>query len=109
MSKKPTHWRTLKLTETTLYMPDRAMLYWSQFSAPDFIRLMVDEMGREVQSIDDLIQFLLDDPDAAALTLADLSHKMSVQEICELILRRTRKTQALLDIACNYANLNQTQ
>lgn len=109
MPEKPVHWRKLKLTETTLYKPDRAMPYWLQFPAPDFIRLMVDEMGREIQSIDDLIEFLLGDSDAAALTLDDLSRKMSVQEICELILRRTRKAQALLDIACHYANLNQTQ
>jgi hypothetical protein len=102
---KISHWRNWKLTEETLYKPDRAMPYWLQFPPEHFITLLVDEMGREVQGVSDLIQFILGDSDAAALSLDDLSRKMTVQEICELILHRTRKTQAMLDIACHYAAL----
>ncbi len=84
------------------------MPYWQQFAPPDFILAMVDDMEREVQGINNLVEFVLGDSDAAAVTLDDLSRKMTVQEIGELILRRTRKAQAVLDIACAYANANQT-
>lgn len=106
---KIAHWRKWKLTEETLYKPDRAMPYWLQFAPPDFIRAMVDDMEREVQGVNNLVEFMLGDSDAAALTLDDLSRKMTVQEICDLILRRTQKTQAILDIACAYANASQSR
>ena len=106
---KRAHWRKWKLTEETLYKPDRAMPYWEQFAPPDFIRAMVDDMQREVQAIDNLVELMLGDSDAAALTLDDLSRKMTVQEICELILRRTQKTHAILNIACAYANVSQSR
>lgn len=105
---KRAHWRKWKLTEETLYKPDRAMPYWMQFAPPDFIRAVVDDMQREVLGIDNLVEFMLADSDAAGLTLEELSQKMTVQEICELILRRTRKAQAILDVACNYANAIQS-
>jgi hypothetical protein len=80
------------------------MPYWLQFAPPDFIRAMVDDMEREVQGINHLLEFMLGDPEAAALTLDDLSRKMTIQEIGDLILRRTQKAQAILNIACAYAN-----
>lgn len=84
------------------------MPYWMQFAPPDFIRAMADDMEREVQGIDNLVEFILGDPDAASLMLEDLSRKMTILEISELILRRTQKAQAILNIACAYANANQT-
>jgi hypothetical protein len=108
-TEKPLHWRKWKLTEETLYKPDRAMPYWLQFAPPDFIRAIADDMEREVQGVNNLVEFMLGDSDAAALTLDDLSRKMTVQEICELILRRTQKAQAILNIACAYANVSQSR
>jgi hypothetical protein len=109
MTDKPVHWRKMKLTASTLYNPDHAMPYWLQFAPNDFIRFLVEDLGHDMQSVNDLVEFMLGDSEAAALSLEDLSHKMTVQEICELILRHTRKTQAVLDIACHYANLNPPQ
>ena len=103
-SEKPVHWRKWKLTEETLYKPDRAMPYWLQFAPPDFIHALADDLEREVQGINDLVQFMLGDSDAAALPLDELSRKMTVQEICDLILRHTQKAQSILDIACAYAS-----
>ena len=98
---------TGKNRNVRFHKPDRAMPYWRQFPPEHFIRLVVDDMQREIQGVNDLIQFILGDSNAATISLEELSRKMSVQEICELILRRTQKTQAILNIACHYAALNQ--
>jgi hypothetical protein len=109
MTAKPIHWRKMKLTEESLYKPDRAMLYWLQFPPDDFIRRVVHDMQHEIQGIQDVLEFVLNDSDAAALTIDDLSRNMTVGEICELILRRAHKSQAILNIACHYANLTDSQ
>ena len=106
---KRDHWRKWKLTEETLHEPDRAMSYWLQFAPPDYILALTDDLEREILGINDLVQFMLGDSDAAALTLDNLSRKMTIQEICELILRRTQKAQSILDIACTYANISQSR
>ena len=106
MTTKPMHWRKMKLTEDSLYKPDRAMPYWLQFPPDDFIRCVVQDMEHEIQGIQNLLEFVLNDSDAAALTLDDLSRNMTVGEICELILRHAHKSRAILDIACKYANLS---
>jgi len=92
MTEKPLDWHNMKLAEGSLYKTDK------------FIRLLVNDMGREIQDIENLLAFVLNDAEAASLDLKHLPRNMTVLDICELILQRTHKMQAILNMACQYAN-----
>jgi hypothetical protein len=74
-------------------------------SAPDdFLHYLIHDLRREMDDIESLIAFVLSDGEAAVLPLENLSRKMAVQEIFELILRRKDTMNDILNLACHYVD-----
>jgi hypothetical protein len=74
----------------------------------DFLLYLIHDLRREMDDIESLIAFVLSDREAAVLPLENLSHKMAVQEIFELILRRKDTMNDILNLACHYVEQTQS-
>src|SRR6266540_3403387 len=72
------------------------------------LQILIHDMRHEMQNIEALIAFILNDAEAAALPVENLSHKMALQEICILILRRKDTMNDILNTACHYVELTQS-
>lgn len=76
---------------------------WASCCPNEFIRKLIQDIGREMQDIESLVTFIMHDDEAASTSLENLSRIMAVQEICELILRRKDRMNDILYRAADYA------
>ncbi len=80
--------------------------YWRRYGSgrpPEaLLGAVIHDMRREMQDIESLVAFILNDAEAAATPIEHLSRKMAVQEVCELILRRKDTMNDILNMVSHY-------
>ncbi len=69
----------------------------------EFTRLLTDDLRRELDCIENILLFVRHDTDSQVILLEDLSRKLTIYEICELILQRVDRTRAMIAAVQVYA------
>jgi hypothetical protein len=101
---KPAHLPKSLSGRTRLALPTGSSASYSA----EFLQSLIYDLQREMQTIESLIAFALNDADVAVLPIDSLSRKMAVQEIFELILRRKDVMNDILNMASHCAEFTQS-
>jgi hypothetical protein len=105
MSNLEPDYRGMGLTSDTLYKPELAMKFWSQYPIELFLQVMTHEIREEISKIHTLTNLISTDPKVAEITLETLAHGKTVKDTCEMIMNCNTRMEEMLNIVWEYSKI----